>query len=309
MSLPICQITPEFARRMTDLEGEAGQQWLDRLPALLAACEARWEVTVEPPFPLSYNYVTPATRADGTPVVLKAGFPGSTELQREIEALRCYAGEGMARLLEADPEQGVMLLERLLPGTPLITLFHAGQDEEATSLAVQGMRRLWRPLPNGHPFRPVAEWALGLERLRAEFDGGTGPFPTPLVEEAERLFADLLASMEAPVLLHGDLHHENILAAERQPWLAIDPKGMTGEPAYEVGAILRNPLPGILQVKDPKALFARRVAQFSEELGIERERVRGWGMAQAVLSAWWSYEDHGEGYEDALACAALLAAL
>jgi streptomycin 6-kinase len=124
------------------------------------------------------------------------------------------------------------------------------------------------------------------------------------VDTAERLFAELLASQAEPVLLHGDLHHFNILAAERQPWLALDPKGVVGEPAYEVGALLRNPSPD-----QPAHVQARRVAQLAEALALDRERLLGWGVAQAVLSGWWMYEDHGYGWEPALACAEVLAGL
>src|SRR5207245_1532988 len=134
--------------------------------------------------------------------------------------------------------------------------------------------------------------------------------PADLVEEAERLFAELIPSMaEPPVLLHGDLHHENIVSAERQPWLALDPKGLVGEPAYEVGALLRNQLPEPLDVPETSRILARRIDQLSEELGFERSRLRDWGLAQAVLSAWWSYEDHGYGWEPAITCAELLAAV
>jgi streptomycin 6-kinase len=95
------------------------------------------------------------------------------------------------------------------------------------------------------------------------------------------------------VLLHGNLHHDNILCAEREPWLAIDPKGLIGELAYETGALLRNLWPAILAEPDPARLIARRIDQLAEEVAFERARVRDWGMAQAVLSAWWFIEDGG----------------
>ena len=115
--------------------------------------------------------------------------------------------------------------------------------------------------------------------------------------------------MDEAALLHGDLHHHNILAAGRQPWLAIDPKGIVGEPAYEVGALLRNPMPELLQSERPKRLLARRLDILSERLGFERERLVGWGTAQAVLAAWWSLEDHGRDWEKWITCAELLAEL
>jgi streptomycin 6-kinase len=291
---------------MLEVHGREGLAWLSRLPALLAEYAARWSLEVGPPFEsLSYNYVAPAVRADGSDVVLKAGVP-RPELLAEIEALRLFGGQGAARLLAADGEAGVLLLERLKPGTPLSSL---ADDEQEMSIAARVMRRLWRPLPAKHPFPTVDRWAKGLERLRAHSGGGCGPFPGWLVSRAEALFRELLASAAEPVLLHGDLHHFNIVAAERQPWLALDPKGLAGEPAYEVGALLRNPMPQILDEPQLGRLLARRVDQMAEELGLDRERLVGWGLAQAVLSAWWSLEDHGHGWEASIAIAQVLATL
>ena len=293
-----------FARTIVEQYGPTGVEWLSRLPSIVADCAQRWSLEVRPPFePLSYNYVAPALRADGTDVVLKVGVP-NPELLSEIEALRLYNGHGIVRLLDADPDQGALLLERLAPGTPLSSLT---DDEQATSIAARVMRQLWRPVPPEHSFPTVAKWAGGLKRLREHFAGGCGPFPSRLVELAEALFAELIGSMAEPVLLHGDLHHENILTAERQPWLALDPKGLIGEPAYEVGALLRNPRPQLLAEPQPRSVLTRRVDQLAEELELDRERLLGWGLAQAVLSAWWSYEDHGHGWEWGIACAEIMA--
>jgi streptomycin 6-kinase len=297
-------IPEALARTVVEMHGPEGARWLECLEAILAECGKRWSLEISAPFePLSYNYVAPAVRADGADVVLKAGVPGG-ELSTEIEALRTFGGRGSVRLLEADPDAGVLLLERLSPGVPLTTL----PDEPATRAAVRVMRGLWRPVPPGHAFPTIEDWGLGFKRLRARF-GGPGPFPARLLEAAETLFADLAASAAPPVLLHGDLHHRNILAAERQPWLAIDPKGVVGEPAYEVGALLRNPMPELLEEAQPGRLLHRRVDQLAAELGLDRERLVGWGVAQAVLAGWWSCEDHGRGWEPWVACAEALASL
>jgi streptomycin 6-kinase len=139
----------------------------------------------------------------------------------------------------------------------------------------------------------VARWGLGFERHRQRF-GGSGPIPGELFERAAALYQQLEASMAAPVLLHGDLHHGNILAATREPWLAIDPKGLVGEPAYETGALLRNPRERLRTLPDMKPLLARRIALLADALDLDRERIRGWGIAQVVLSAIWSLEDSGD---------------
>lgn len=299
----IVDIPADFIQTTKEVHGAAGERWLQQLPVLLEDCARRWSLEILPPFAdLSYNYVAPAVRLDGAEIILKAGVP-NRELLTEIAALEWYAGHGAVQLLAADPEKGLLLLERLRPGTMLVEL---SDDVQATTIAAQVMRRLWRPAPAGNHFPTIADWAAGLGRLRAAFDGSTGPFPAWLVGMAEGLFSELLASQGEPVLLHGDLHHYNILAAERQPWLAIDPKGLVGEPEYEIGALLRNPDP---QFSTNGQILARRLDQLSAELGFDRARLARWSLAQAVLSAWWSYEDHGYGWEAAIACAQALADL
>lgn len=300
-------VPEEFARATVALHGDAGRLWLDGLPALVEECAARWSLKVGPPFPnLSYNYAAPAEGPGGGRLVLKLGVP-VRELLSEMEAMRAFAGRGAARLFGADAGRGALLLERLEPGTSLVALCEE-DDGAATAAAASVMRRLRRAPTPGHVFPTAADWGRGFERCRAHFGGGTGPFPRRLFEEGETLYAELLASSAAPVLLHGDLHHGNVLAAGREPWLAIDPKGLIGEPAYEVGALLRNPLPQLLRFPQPVRVTERRIAQLSEELGLERARVRGWGLAQAALSAWWSIEDEGEPGEFGFAAAEVLAA-
>ena len=295
-------VPAEFARRIAESNGAAGVAWLNDLPAILAECEESWGLSLQPPFPLSYNYVAPATRRDGASVVLKVGMP-NRELHREIEALRVFAGRGVVQLLDADPERGLLLLERIEPGTPLAEL---ADDEAATAAAAGVMRELWRPVPQEHSFPTVADWAQGMRRLRARYDGRTGPLPPRLVAIAEERLSELLDSAAEPVVLHGDLHHWNILRSQRGRWLALDPKGVIGEPAYEVGALLRNPLPELLRSGSAKRTLARRIDQLAERLGFDRARLLGWGMAQAVLSAWWSIEDHGGGWEGAIEVAEIL---
>jgi streptomycin 6-kinase len=142
-----------------------------------------------------------------------------------------------------------------------------------------------------------------LVKLRSRFAGGTGPLPAELVDRAEAIYRDLLSSMGPVVLLHGDFHLDNILRAQRAPWIAIDPQGVAGEAEYEVGALLRNPPKGA----DRARALGRRLDQLAEELGFSRERLRLWGLAQAVLAAWWGVEDHDSVWEGAIECAEVLA--
>ena len=145
----------------------------------------------------------------------------------------------MARLLEVDEEREVLLMERLLPGTLLASLVPE-QDERATSVLAAVMKRIWRPVPAQHSFATVESLGSGLVYLRPQYNGGYGPFSPRLVQEAQALFNELSASSPKHMLLHGDLHHENILLAGNT-WRAIDPKGVVGDPGYETGALFYNP--------------------------------------------------------------------
>jgi streptomycin 6-kinase len=304
----VVSVNEDFVRTIATLHGEAGRLWLDGLPALVEHCARRWELKVGPPFtPLSYNYAAPAEGPRGERFVLKLGVP-THGLLREIDALHGFGGCGAARLFDADAARGALLLERVEPGTPLTALCEV-DDSAATAAAAAVMRRLSRAGMRQSQSRPTAaDWGQGFERCRSHFGGGVGPFPPKLFEEAESLYAELLSTSAPPILLHGDLHHGNILAAGREPWLAIDPQCVVAEPAYEVGALLRNPMPQLLRWPDPVRVTERRIAQLSDELGFERARVRGWGLAQAVLSAWWGIEDAGELGENGYAAAEILAA-
>jgi len=206
-------VSREFAATITSLSPDTGPQWLERLPALITECEQAWSIKAMTPFePLSFNWVAPAVRADGTEVILKLGVP-HPELASEIEALLLYDGGGCVRLLEVDRGRGALLLERLKPGLSLLSV---ADDDEATRIAARVMRRVWHPAPPDHAFPTVHRWAKGLVRMRDHSGGTTGPLPTPLVEKAEGLFRELLDSMDRSMLLHGDSHHGNILSAERQ---------------------------------------------------------------------------------------------
>lgn len=286
-----------FTTTIRNTFGEDGKRWLAELPDLLAEVSRRWELTLGEPFLLSYNYVCAATRADGTPAVLKIGVP-NRELSSEIAALRLYTGEGACRLYESDPEAGMLLLERLLPGTMLCDY---ADDETQTAIAAEVMKRIWRPAPEGEPLIILKSWFDELAGLRPRFGGGTGPFPKGIVEQVERIIPELFAASSPPMLIHGDLHHFNILSSARG-WLAIDPKGVIGPPEYEVGPLLINPWDE-LKGADAVRISERRIAILAECLDFDRQRIRAWAIAHSVLSAWWDLEENGAGVEYSIACA------
>jgi streptomycin 6-kinase len=292
-----------FAAHVHEVFGEPGRGWLARLPSLIGELARAWGLAVGEPFDLSYNYVAPARRDDGSEAVLKVSCP-DPQLALEALALRCYDGDGACRLLATDEARYALLLERLRPGGMLATVARE-DDAAATRIGARVMRRLWRPVPEGASLRPIREWFEGGFARHRAAHGGPGPLPARLFERAERLAVDLLDSAPADRLLHGDFHHYNVLSAEREAWLAIDPKGMRGDPGYEAGPFLLNPS----EVELTPGVLARRLDVLAEELGYDRARLREWGIAHAVLSAIWSAEDEGHGWEGAVAVGEALAAL
>lgn len=270
--------------------GADGRRWLDALPRTAAAVARDWNLRIGEPFVLSYHWVAEAVTEDGAPAVLKLGPPQPGHLAHEAAALGIFGGRGAVRLLAHDAERGALLLERALPGTLARDLVPA-RDEEATAAVIEVIRRLHRPPPENCalPDLGETEGASFAEHLR-RFPGDD-PLPRRLVERAANLFTELRADAEK-VVLHGDLHHDNVLRAEREPWLAIDPHGYVGDPGYETGALLYNPDPGDRDEERLK-LVSPRIEQLADGLGMPRERVEAWGFVVAVLSEVWTTEDGG----------------
>ena len=307
----------EFISNVQNTYREDGHAFLEALPDSVAEASARWNLrNVQPAPVLSYNFVAFAECGfPGRDVVLKMGVPNN-EFLSELEALRLFNGEGACKLLDYDEEKYWMLLERLHPGVMLVTL---EEDEEATHIAAEVMKKIWRPVessnspliqeraPGLHNFIQLTEWFDGLKRLHQKFDGGVGPFDEKIVQHVERSVADFFVENHNPVLMHGDFHHYNILSSERG-WLVIDPKGVIGPAGYEVGPLLMNPWGELINKKSIRLITKRRIDILNEHVGFERERIREWALAHAVLSSWWGIDDN-TGWEYSWSFAEMMASL
>lgn len=297
-----CVIPNGLRETVERVHGEQGRQWLLMLPALLSECCARWSLELAQPFEnLSYNLAVPGKMSDGREVVLKIGVP-CPELITEAEALRLFDGVGAVCLLDHDAPRGILLLERIAPGTPLFKL-QAGQ--EATHTAAGLMRRLWHSPLAEHSFPSLTVWFRAFERLRDKFDGGSGPLPSDIISKAENTFAELSATSDRSVILHGDLHHANILFSAQSGWVAIDPKGVAGDPGYEVGPFMLNQLPVNSSDSAIMEMLNERLLIFSDDLQMRQERLARWSFCYAVLSALWSFED-GDEWRDTIRIAQML---
>ena len=287
------------------VHGQAGEKWIAGFGELIDYCSRRWGLKLIPSdYPLSFNYVTAAVLPDGKPAVLKLRVPEDPELPLESEALRLFSGRGGVKLLDAEPERGILLLARLEPG---LTLKSVKVDEEATRIAAGLLKSLRIPSPEGGLFPSSEQWARGLGRLRLKHGGGTGPIPEPLVKSAEEGFDRLHRTLGMPLLLHGDLHHDNILSGGSE-WVAIDPKGVIGEIEYGTVPFLLNNLPDG-HTDSSIRLIRSRIAIFSEELQVRSERLLAWTFCHLVLSSVWSVEDGSGDLEESLKLAAELLAI
>jgi streptomycin 6-kinase len=227
---------------------------------------------------VSCAWVAPVRRADDGSAVLKIGMP-HLEGEHEIEGLRFWNGDPTVRLLHADDDLGAMLLERCEPGTSLRALPEPEQDVVIADL----LRRLWRAPVPPHPFRPLS---LMMTHWTEETSGHADRWPDPgLVGEGLRLFEDLPTTASASVLLATDLHAGNILRAQREPWLVIDPKPFVGDPAYDATQHLLNCL--VRLRSDPHGTIRR----FADLIGVDHERVRLWTFARVAAEPRHEWKD------------------
>jgi len=279
-----------LARNVRETWGAQGERWLAALPASIADVAGQWDLTVGAAFAMSFHWVAAVTRSDGTPAVLKLGPTGPGHLAHEAAALDAFDGRGAVRLLAYDGACGALLLERAEPGS-MARYLVPKHDGEATAAAVAVLRRLHRR-PPPHCSLPQLEDEAECFAAHQRAYPGDDPVPRRLVERAGRLFDELCATAPTRVLLHGDLHHDNLLSATREPWLAIDPHGVVGDPGYDVGALVYNPDP---DRRDDRllSLVPARIEQLADGLRTPVERVVSWAFVKAVLSQVWSAEDGG----------------
>jgi streptomycin 6-kinase len=267
------------------LRAPALAAWLDRLPEVLYELEQRWALTPDTPLDgeeASCSYVTAVRDANGMSAVLKISMP-HMEGEHEIQGLRFWDGDPTVRLLAFDDELGAMLLERCLPGSPLRALAEDDQDVVISGL----LRRLRRQPLKPHPFRPLSAltrfWA---DETRSQIEQETD-IDTGLVQAGLRLFEELPANAIRTALLATDLHAGNVVRAEREPWLVIDPKPFVGDPAYDATQHLLN-------CRTRLRLHSERtIRNFTSLAELEYERVRLWTFARAAAEPRddWSNDD------------------
>jgi streptomycin 6-kinase len=231
----------------------------------------------------SFSTVYQATRTtDQIAVILKIGADIKS-IEQEALTLRSYNAKSAAILYDVDETNCAILIELVSPGTDLKVLF-PDQDDQAIQITSQVIKELHTaPLLDKSSLPTLQAW-LGNFSYSSHI-------PASMLEKAKKLSTTLIASTQNTVLLHGDLHHENILKSDSRGYLAIDPKGIVGDAAYEVVPFLCNPLPEILHHPTLSSLWKHRTRSFSSLLCIDENRLRLFCFVHAVAAATWAIED------------------
>lgn len=295
------------------------QPWLDQLPELVASFLERWELTVVGELPLATSYVVPVERTDGRACVLKlqpTDVPGTEGAARELVGLR-LGGTVAVEVLDEDAANGVLLLERAMPGTTLEEMAE-GDDDAASELLARVVRDYGRTIDDAEllGLRPFEELAEAFERfdrgphgdvarrraaaapetrlsvvLGLDEVGSAVRAVRPARVTAERVLTELLADRGPRHLLHGDLHHGNVLLDEHRGPRVIDPWGLAGDPSADVAPLLANPARVVGRVGDLDALVRRRLSIVGGVLEADPERLTAWCYVYSVIRALWALED------------------
>ncbi len=265
--------------------GAAWADWLDRLPALFGSVVDDWELTYDgAPRHGFTSLVAPVLTLAGRPAVLKVTFDGDDESLHEGVTLQHWNGHGTVRLLRADPYRRALLLERL----HVDDLTELGDVEACEIVAGFYSRIHLRALPQLRTVTSyVDEWLDSLMQLTSG-----ALIPRRLVDQALRLGRDLVSdAASVGRIVHGDLHYQNVLAADREPWLVIDPKPMSGDPHYEPAPMLWNRWAELVDSGNVRGGLRLRFHTLVDAAALDEDRARDWVIVRSILNANWSIED------------------
>ncbi|GAA4521868.1 aminoglycoside phosphotransferase family protein [Nonomuraea ferruginea] len=287
-------VPPALTESHVKWEGEAGRAWSAGLPALAKRYLEEWGLRLDGASMHGVvSLVLPVVRADGTPAALKLQ-PVTDENATEPVGLRAWAGDGSVLLLEHDPATGTMLLERLDESRSLSAV---PDDMKAMEILAELLARLVaRPAPEGLrrlgdiAGQMVEDVPAALAKLPREEDRAW-------LRRCAAAVADLVPE-PGDRLLHWDLHYDNVLAAEREPWLAIDPKPLAGDPGFDLLPALDNRWGEVVASGDVRGSVLRRFDLLVEALGLDPARAAGWTLGRVLQNSLWSVEDGEDRLDD-----------
>ncbi|MEW2214017.1 aminoglycoside phosphotransferase family protein [Streptomyces globisporus] len=267
--------------------GEEGSAWIAGLPSLAADLLDRWQLRGDGAARSGQaSLVLPVLRPDGTRAVLKLQLPRE-ETAAALIGLRAWNGDGMVRLLDHDPASSSMLLERLDGARTLASI----DDDDVAMGILAGLHARLVAVPAPQGLRGLGEVAAAmLEQVPQAVARLTDPADRDLLRGWASAVAEL-ADDPGDRLLHWDLHYDNVLAAEREPWIAIDPEPLVGDPGFDLWPALDSRWDDVVAKGGPLRVVRRRFDLLTDTLGLDRARAAGWTLGRLLQNALWDIED------------------
>lgn len=278
-----------------------GKQWIQNLPNLIEGLCLQWDCKLESLMPaLSYSLVAKVKRIrTGESAVLKVTPPGST-IQMEIKWLSQFKNIS-PHLIHWDESRSAFLMEECKPGSALVDYLKTNNDESVTQIICETIRTLYSFRNHDTSFKHLSELIPDLSSL-------SGIADPSLLSKAVSLFRDLTQDRSEDILLHGDLHHGNLIR-HGESWKVIDPHGYMGDPAFEVGAFIYNPIDSFPRDRSLTQILESRLSIMVEQLPFDAKRIRSWAFCKTMLSAAWYAQDFKRKVESQLKIASILHSL
>jgi len=279
------KISSEMSENIKSVHGEDGITWLSELSQNLREVENNWDIKIVKPFGnLTYSYVAMVETTDGQAVLKYT--PTCKRTEQEI-AWYIHGPSAAPIMLKSDSERGLLLLERLLPEGSAKDLVKLGKDDEATEAIASVVVELGSSRSTSDfSFLHISEFHKNLSSL-------TGYLDEEALDKALNMLKDLTLDKSKDCVLHGDLHHDNVLSSG-DSWKAIDPHGYIGPRAFEVGAMIRNPHDCFPKTISLKAILTRRIDIMANNLPYSKKEIQAWSLIYTLVAASWSLTDHGE---------------
>jgi streptomycin 6-kinase len=276
-------LNPTFLFNIQKIYGPSGVDWLNSIPTHLKTLSKIYDFEfIKPMSELSYTFVG-LIKLKSRDTIIKMA-PPTYDLLSEVKWLRSFK-TCVPEVFVWDESLNAYLMESIRPGISLKSLVRAGDDDKATHIICEVIRELQSQNPTESSFKHLSDLAKDLTILK-------GHLEAKFLNKAESLFHELTQDRTRDRLLHGDLHHDNILASGTE-WKIIDPHGYIGEPEAEIGAMIRNPYDCFPTGRSLKDVFRRRYEILSAELLFDAQKIRAWGYCVTVLSIAWTLEGYG----------------
>lgn len=296
MSMDALEFPARFLRYATREFGREAEAWLADLPSILGRCCDKWGLTLgAPAAEIKVNYIAYVALGNGEQAVLKVGVPHD-DFSAEMEALAIYQGRGINRLIDCDKTLNAMLLERLRPGEMLDSVESASERSEIAARILQNLHAI--PPPLNHTLPHFMDWMQSaFADARNCEDPARARGYIEQIERVESMMEILMEPDEPQMLLHGDLHHWNILSDAERGWMAIDPKGVIGASCLDVGRFINNAMGFSATAAQKRAILREAVAIFSAVLGENEERMFAGAFCDKIMGSSWGLKHKPDAHE------------